>query len=185
MKALTVLLLLSLALATTSCSKKNTSDHREAERAAESREREGRETEKRSREGAESEEEENQPDSEAIGEDCVAFLRATTAPKPSEKAIDCPSCPPPGALPEVLKFNDLKIDHIAPSRDRCEVSVKILASFNPSTRSPIIGGLTAWISPEQKKLYLSGQVPSEQQTYKVHIIYRRTGQGGWHAVEFN
>ena len=175
MNAPIVLLLLSLALATASCSKKKTPDRREAERAADAREHEEREPG----------EEENQPDSEAIGEDCVAFLRATTAPPSNEKGADCPECPPPGALPEVLKFDDLKIDHFSPSPDRCEVSVRILATFNPSTRSPIVGGLTAWISPEQKKLYLLGQVPSEQQIYKVNIVYRRTGQGGWHAVEIN
>jgi hypothetical protein len=135
-------------------------------------------------ESTELEREEQQPPADVIGEDCVAFLRATKTIPGNGKNIDCPTCPvsPEGA--EVLKFDDIQVNRVVPSGSNCEVNVTVRATFNPSTHETISGGLTAWISPEQKEKYLQGEAPSGQQVYKVKVIYRR-GREGWRAVEFD
>ncbi len=125
-----------------------------------------------------------QPPEEEIGEDCVAFLRSTkTVPGNGEKKAGCPECPVNEAK-EVLKFDHVRVDRVVRSESTCEVNVTIYATFNPSTREDIAGGLTAWISPEQKARYLQGETPSEQQIYHVKVLYRRH-QAGWRPVEFD
>jgi hypothetical protein len=129
-------------------------------------------------------EEELQPAEDEIGEDCVAFLRSTkTVPVPGATA-DCPQCAATTEATEVLKFGDIRVDRVARSESTCEVHVTIHATFNPSPHESIAGGLTAWISPEQRAKYLQGEIPPGQQTYKVKVIYRRTGKH-WRAVEFD
>jgi len=124
-----------------------------------------------------------EPDAYQIGEDCVAFLRATKT-NPNRGNGDCPQCPVSEATHEVLKFDHMQVDRISPSGPTCEVLVKILATFNPSTGEAIGGGLAGWISPEQRMAYSRRETPSGQQVYKVNITYRRT-EKGWRAVEFN
>ena len=118
-----------------------------------------------------------------IGEDCVAFLRATKAVSASRENSDCPQCPGNGAF-EVLRFNGFKIEKISPSEAGCEVTVEIHAEFNPSPGGNIAGGLTAWISPEKREQYARGQTPAGAQFYKVKVFYRRP-DGFWRAVEFD
>jgi hypothetical protein len=84
----------------------------------------------------------------------------------------------------VLRFNDVKIDRVISSGESCTVAVRIFATFNPSVGGPIAGGLTAWISPEQRAQYARGETPAGQQEYKVNVTYRKTPQG-WRAIEFN
>jgi hypothetical protein len=124
------------------------------------------------------------PDPEEIGEDCVAFLRATKAVPANRENTNCPQCPGNDASVEVLKFNDLKINRVTFSESTCEVDVSIDAQFNPSPGGNIVGGLIAWISPEQREQYSHGKAPTGRQVYKVKVIYRRAG-GGWRAVEFD
>lgn len=125
-----------------------------------------------------------QPLDDEIAEDCVAFLRSTkTVPANGAKA-DCPQCPVNPEEKEVLKFDAIQVDRVTLSESTCEILVTIHATFNPSTRESIAGGLTAWISPEQRAKYLEGEVPSGPQVYKVKVIYRRSGKR-WRAVEFD
>ncbi len=124
------------------------------------------------------------PDAYEIGEDCVAFLRSTKTVAPNRGNGDCPQCPATEATSEVLKFDHMQVDRVSLSGATCEVAVKIIATFNPSTGETITGGLTAWISPEQRLAYSRGETPSGQQVYKVNITYRRTDKG-WRAIEFN
>ncbi|MGI8956464.1 MAG: hypothetical protein ACR2II_06070 [Chthoniobacterales bacterium] len=124
------------------------------------------------------------PESQEIGEDCVAFLRATTAVPINAEKKDCPECPSGNAAFEVLKFNTFKIDKISPSGSACEVLVEIHAEFNPSPGGTIVGGLTGWITPEQKEKYARGETPAGVQIYKVKITYTRKS-GFWKAIEFD
>ncbi len=119
-----------------------------------------------------------------IEEDCVAFLRATTAGHAGGAKPDCPDCPPTTPAPEVLKFDHMQIDRFSTAGETCEVAVRIFASFNPSSGGDIVGGLTGWITPEQKAQYARGETPSGQQVYPVKAIYRRTPKG-WRVLEFN
>jgi hypothetical protein len=48
----------------------------------------------------------------------------------------------------------------------------------------IAGGLTAWISPEQRSAYLNGRAPSDEQSYRIQIIDRLRDKT-WRAVEFD
>ena len=132
----------------------------------------------------ESKESELIPDQDVIGEDSVAFLRATKVVQPKSENKECPECP--GGTPdvEVLKFNGFKIQKISPSESGCEVTVQIRAEFNPSPSGNIAGGLTAWIPPAQREQYAQGQTPAGEQLYKVKVIYRRAG-GFWRAIEFD
>lgn len=125
------------------------------------------------------------PEPEEIGEDCVGFLRATRSLPHDVEADDCPNCPSGSTTsPEVLKFETFAIDKITTSKEGCEVAVRIEAVFNPSDGGKIAGGLTGWISPEQKDLYAHGKTPPGRQTYKVRIIYRRPS-GYWKPLEFS
>ena len=130
------------------------------------------------------ESEEEEVDPEEIGEDCVAFLRATHATPPGQESMPCPQCPGGSANPpEVLKFNNFKINKTSTSGDTRTVDVTIHAQFNPSNRGNIVGGLVGWIPLEQRKQYAEGKTPSGEQVYKVRVIYKRT-KGAWRAVEF-
>jgi hypothetical protein len=123
---------------------------------------------------------ESQPREDEIAEDCVAFLRATkvvSAPRGS----DCPTCSTTGT--EVLRFQRIETARVSCAAARCEAHVAIHASFDPGTGENIGGGLTAWISPEQKAEYLRGHPPSGEQLYKVKITYARAGNH-WRPVEF-
>jgi hypothetical protein len=127
-------------------------------------------------------EDELQPRDEEIGEDCVAFVRSTKVVPAQAPTADCPGCPAAGA--EALAFRQMKTDRISCSGDSCTVLVKIVVSFKPGAGERIAGGLTAWISPEQRSEYLSGRTPSGEQTYRVKITYKRRGEG-WRAAEFD
>lgn len=139
-----------------------------------------------SNEEAESEATESElaPDPDHIGEDCVAFLRATKAVPTDGAKKDCPECPSESAPFEVLKFNTFRIEKVSPSGSSCEVLAEIRAEFNPSPGGTITGGLVGWISPAQRELYTQGQTPAGQQVYKVRIAYNKSG-GFWRAVEFD
>ena len=140
--------------------------------------------EERANESEAQEESAQQPPEDEIAEDCVAFIRSTkTAPAHGAKA-DCPQCLVNPEEKEVLKFDAIQVDRVTRSESTCEVQVTIHATFNPSTRESIAGGLTAWISPEQRAKYLQGEIPSGPQVYKVKVIYKRSGKR-WRAVEFD
>lgn len=127
-------------------------------------------------------EDERQPREDEIAEDCVAFVRSTkVVPAPAPTA-DCPGCPAGGV--EVLTFRQMKTDRISCAGDTCTVLVTISVSFKPGTGERIAGGLTAWISPEQRSEYLSGRPPSGEQAYRVKITYKRRGER-WRAAEFD
>ena len=127
-------------------------------------------------------EDELQPREDEIAEDCVAFVRSTkVVPAPGPTA-GCPGCPAGGE--EVLTFRQMKTDRISCSGDTCAVLVTIRVSFKPGTGERISGGLTAWISPEQRSEYLGGRTPSGEQAYRVQITYKRRGER-WLAIEFD
>jgi hypothetical protein len=127
-------------------------------------------------------EDERQPREDEIGEDCVAFVRSTKVVPAQAASADCPGCPAGGA--EILSFRQMKMDRISCSGDTCTVLVTISAVFKPGAGERIAGGLTAWISPEQRSDYLSGRTPSGEQAYRVKITYKRRG-AGWRAAEFD
>jgi hypothetical protein len=127
-------------------------------------------------------EEELQPREDAVEGDCVAFVRSTKVVPAQAPTADCPGCPAAGA--EVLTFRQMQRDRISCSGDTCTVLVTIRVSFNPGAGERIAGGLTAWISPEQRSEYLSGRTPSGEQAYRVQITYKRRGEA-WRAVEFD
>ena len=127
-------------------------------------------------------ESELQPPEDEIGEDCVAFVRATTVVPAQAAGADCPACPAEGT--EVLAFREMKIDRVFCSSGTCEVAVTIRCAFNPGAGERFAGGLTAWIPPEQQSDYLRGHVPTGDQTYRVKITYKRTGEA-WRAIEFD
>ncbi len=119
-----------------------------------------------------------------VEEDCVAFLRATTAGHAQGVKPDCPTCPPSAPAPEVLQIDHVQIDQFLPADKTCTVSVQIFATFKPSAGGEIVGGLTGWITPDQKARYARGETPVGQQIYPVKALYRRTPKG-WRVVEFN
>jgi hypothetical protein len=123
-----------------------------------------------------------QPHEDEIGEDCVAFVRSTKVVSAQAPRADCPGCPAEGA--EVLAFRQMKMDRISCSGDTCTVLVTIRVSFKPGAGERIAGGLTAWISPEQRREILSARTPSGEQTYRVKITYKRRGKA-WRAAEFD
>jgi hypothetical protein len=136
--------------------------------------------EEANKEEARKEETEEQPREEEIAEACVAFLRATKIfPK---TAADCPGCAAEGT--EILAFRQMRMERISCSPDTCEVAATLRAVFNPAPAGTITGGLTAWISQEQRLQYLNGHPPEGEQVYHVKIIYRRTGEA-WRAIEFD
>ena len=127
-------------------------------------------------------EEELQPREDEIGEDCAAFVRSTRVVPAQAPKADCPGCPAAGA--EALAFRRIKTDRTSCSGDTCTVLVTVSVSFNPGTGERIAGGLTAWISPEQRSEYLTGRTPSGEQSYRVQITYKLRGKA-WRAVEFD
>jgi hypothetical protein len=127
----------------------------------------------------ENKESEAQPREDEIGEDCVAFVRAT---KVLPTQAECAGCS--GDAREALTFRQMKVDRISCSADSCEVTVTVRASFTPGQGGTISGGLTAWISSEQRQQYLSGHPPEGEQVYPVKISYKRRGEQ-WRATEFD
>jgi hypothetical protein len=127
-------------------------------------------------------EDELRPGEDEIAEDCLAFVRSTKVVPAQAPKADCPGCPAAGA--EVLAFRQMKMDRISCSGDTCTVLVTIRVSFKPGAGERIAGGLTAWISPEQRTEYLSGRTPSGEPAYRVKITYKRRG-AAWRAVEFD
>jgi hypothetical protein len=127
-------------------------------------------------------EDELQPSEDEIEEDCLAFVRSTKVVPGQAPKADCPGCPAEGA--ETLRFRQIHTERISCSGDTCIVLVTIVVSFNPGAGERIAGGLTAWISPEQRSEYLSGRTPSGEQAYRVQITYKRRGEA-WRAVEFD
>ena len=127
------------------------------------------------------EEDERRPGEDAIAEDCVAFVRSTKVVPAQAATAGCPGCPAGGA--EMLAFRQIKTERVSSSGNTCTVLVMIRVAFNPGAGERIAGGLTAWISPEQRSAYLSGQTPSAEQAYRVQITYRRRGEA-WRAIEF-
>ena len=123
-----------------------------------------------------------QPGEDMIGEDCAAFVRSTKVVPARAASTDCPGCPAGGT--EVLTFRHMKTDAVSCSGDTCNVVVTIRAVFNSGSGETLAGGLTAWISPEQRSAYLSGHTPSGEQAYRVQITYKRRGEA-WRAVEFD
>ena len=125
---------------------------------------------------------ERQPDADNIAEDCLNFVRLTKILPTQSPTADCPQCPPAGA--DVLAFRQVKTDQISCSGDTCTVLVTVRVAFNPGAGERIAGGLTAWISPEQRSAYLKGQTPPGEQAYRVKITYKRRGEE-WRAIEFD
>ena len=122
------------------------------------------------------------PSEGKIGKDCVAFLRSTkVVPAQGAAATDCPGCPAGG--PEVLTVRQIKTEAVSCSGETCNVVVKIRAIFNPAAGEAMAGGLTAWISPEQRSAYLQGQTPEGEQEFRVQVTYKRDGPE-WRVVEF-
>lgn len=163
-------LILVAGIITASCSEKSAPDREKRSNTSETT----REVAKR--------EDERQPGEDEIAEDCVAFVRSTKIVPAQAPSADCPGCPAAGA--EVLAFRQMKTNRISCSGDSCTVSVTIHVSFNPGAGERIAGGLTAWISPEQRSAYLSGHTPSGEEAYRVQITYKRRSEG-WRAVEFD
>jgi hypothetical protein len=162
-------LILVAGIVTTSCSEKSASEKdSEAKREADS--------------VVAKEEDESRPGEEEIAEACVAFVRATKVVSAQTPTANCPGCPPAGA--EALAFRQVKTDQISCSGDACTVLVTIRVSFKAGAGERMAGGLTAWISPEQRNAYLSGQTPSGEQAYRVRITFRRRGEA-WRAIEFD
>ncbi len=181
MKLSTLLFLAALSLQLASCSEKPTAaKSTESEETKESASR----GEKEEADADEKSESEAAPEPEEIGEDCVGFLRATRSVLTDGAATECPDCPQgSNTSHEVLKFETFEIDKVTTSEGSCEASVRIHAVFNPSAGGKIVGGLTGWISPEQKDSYAHGKTPAGRQIYKVKIIYRRP-LGYWKPIEF-
>jgi hypothetical protein len=174
MKIRRAVLIVVAGIITASCSEKSAPDREKHSSTSEATRAPGSEVVKG--------EDELQPREDEIGEDCVAFVRSTKVVPAQAVTADCPGCPAAGA--EALAFRQMKTDRISCSGDTCTVLVTISASFNPGTGERIAGGLTAWISPEQRSEYLSGRTPSGEQVYRVQITYKRRGNA-WRAVEFD
>jgi hypothetical protein len=160
-----------------SCSEKSTPDRdADANRSA------APEEVARESEGEAEREGEQQPPEDKIGEDCLAFVRSTKVVPAPAASTDCPGCPPGGT--EALAFRQMKTDSVSCSGDTCNIIVTIRAVFNRASGETLAGGLTAWIPPEQRSAYLSGQTPAGEQAYRIHVIYKRRG-AAWRAVEFD
>ena len=83
----------------------------------------------------------------------------------------------------MLAFRHMKTDSVSCSGDTCTVLVTIRAVFNSGAGETIAGGLTAWISPEHKRIFKWPR-PSGERAYHVKITYKRRGEAWW-AVEFD
>ena len=121
------------------------------------------------------------PSESTIGKDSVTLVRATRV-VPAEAPRDCPGCP--AGETEVLTFRRAQTEAVSCSGETCTVVVTIRAMFNPGSGVTFSGGLTAWIPPEQRAAYVSGQTPAGEQAYRVQITYKHRG-GVWRAVEFD
>jgi hypothetical protein len=161
---------------TGSCSAKSVHDRDDDSAASETPRESARKSERTEREA------ELQPSEDEIEEDCLAFVRSTRVVPAHAPTADCPGCPAAGA--EVLAFRQMQTDRIFCSGDTCTVLVTIRVSFNPGAGERIAGGMTAWISPEQRSEYLSGRTPSGEQAYRVKITYKRRG-AAWRVAEFD
>lgn len=127
---------------------------------------------------------ERQPQEDEIAEDCVAFVRATKVVPAKSPTTDCPDCAAVAEAAEVLAFREFHANKISCSDSTCEVVVTIRVAFNPAGVGTVTGGLTAWLSQEQRTAYLTGPLPTGQQTFTVKVIYKRTDKG-WRAAEFD
>jgi hypothetical protein len=126
-------------------------------------------------------EDERQPHEDEVAQDCLAFVGATKV-VPEAARPDCPGCPGEGA--NLLAFRQMLMEQISCSAETCQATVTLRVAFNPGLPGTISGGLTAWISPEQKAQYLSGQPPEGEQVYRVKITYKHTAKG-WRPIEFD
>jgi hypothetical protein len=129
-------------------------------------------------------EQDRQPQEKEIVKHCLVFVRATKIVPAPSPTTECPDCPALSEATEILAFRQLQVDRISCSEDTCEVFVTIRAAFNPAPAGAVAGGLTAWLSPEQRSAYLAGHSPGGEQTFSLKVIYKRTGKG-WRAVEFD
>lgn len=189
MKSVFLVLTFVAALVTSSCSEKTDAHAKKklkTENAGSSDEipaaRSLPNSESRDSSAGKSSDTDSQPEAEEIAEDCVRFVRSTLTAAARTQNTECPTCPANTA--EVLQFHGMEVEQVSCSGESCEIAVKLRATFNPSTGAAITGGLTAWISPENREQYLHGQIPSGEQTYHLKVAYRRTASR-WRAVEFN
>jgi hypothetical protein len=159
---------------TASCSEKSAPDREKDVNASEAPREMVRESEV--------ETDERQPGEDQIAEDCAAFVRSTKVVPARAAATDCPGCPAGGTA--LLAFRGMKTDGVSCSSDTCTAVVTIRAVYNPGSGETVTGGLTAWITPEQRNAYLSGHTPSGEQAYRVQITYKRR-DAAWRAVEFD
>jgi hypothetical protein len=165
-----------VSIITVSCSEKSAPDRKKITSQASGDLGRQPGSEKAKREG------ELRPNEDQIAEDCDAFVRSTKVVPARAVNTDCPECPARGI--DVLSFRHMKTDAVSCSGDTCNVVVTIFSVFNPGAGATMIGGLTAWIPPEQRSAYVSGQTPSGEQAYRVQITYKRRGTA-WRAVEFD
>jgi hypothetical protein len=163
---------------TASCSEKSAPDREKDVNASEARHEMVRESEVETAEGGDV----SQPGKDEIEQDCAAFVHSTKVVPARAAATDCPGCPAGGTA--VLAFRGMKTDAISCSGDTCTAVVTIRAVYNPGSGETVTGGLTAWLPPEQRSAYLSGHMPSGEQTYRVRITYKRRG-AAWRPVEFD
>src|ERR1700710_1519925 len=118
MRILYLVLLVALSIVGTSCSKKtagvDSGDDKGGPELTESK--------ASPEEAASSVEEERKeaPEPDQIGEDCVAFLRATRAVPAQQGSGVCPQCPTGDNNAEVLQFQSFKIGKIAPAGGSCQ-----------------------------------------------------------------
>ena len=119
-------------------------------------------------------ESEQPPSDDQVAEDCLAFVRATKVVSAGKPVTDCLGCPSEGT--DLLSFPQANTDAMTCSDDTCTALVTIRAVFNPASGDTLSGGLTGWISPEQRTGYFSGKVPSGEQEYRVKITYKRRAQ---------
>jgi hypothetical protein len=168
------LIILVIGFAATACSEKSSVREDTSERV-------NKEASPNSAEDARAE---SRPEGDQIAEDCVAFVSATKTLDPRRAADNCKTCLASDGAVQVFRLNGIRTDRVPCSETACDIIVTIRAIFNPSSRNPIGGGLTAWISPEQREQWLRGQTPEGEQVYAVKITYRREGPG-WRAIEFD
>src|SRR5256885_11844256 len=122
----------------------------------------------------------SQPGEDEIAEDCVAFVQATKVDP--AKSTDCPGCFVERS--PALAFRQMHLDRISCTGISCEATVTLRAVFDPAASGTISGGLTAWISPEQRQEFLNGHPPAGGQGYCGEITYKRAG-GTWGALDID
>jgi hypothetical protein len=171
-------LILVASIITASCSEKPAPDGKKDVNASEASRDAERESEMKTAQDGD----ESQPEKDEIEEDCAAFVGSTKVVQGRAPAANCPECPAGGTA--VLAFRGATTDAVSCSSDTCSVVVTIRAVYNPGSGERLAGGLTAWIPPEQRSAYLSGDTPSGEQIYRVKITYKYRG-GAWQAAEFD